>query len=125
MVDLDHIAVAAFVTHEAHVAGAHGVYRSADGSCVVDALVRADEVQDGMQPMQIEGRADAREFDRRAQKRPAQAAPLGRIVIRSSRRVHVARRTVHAAVVPEHGGEHGAVFDEPTVLEQLLVGYGE
>ena len=75
--------------------------------------------------MQIEGGAYARELDRRAQKGPPQAAALRRVVVGGAGRVDVARRTVHAAVVPEHGRQHRAVFDELAVLEEFLVGHGE
>src|ERR1700685_1260449 len=55
MVDFDYVAIAALEPHEAHAACARGMHRSAYGRSVVDALMGANRVQDGVHAGQIEG----------------------------------------------------------------------
>src|SRR5271156_2380870 len=60
-------AVAASLALEAHATVAGGMYRGADRRCIVGSHVAADEVQDRMQAVRVEHRADSRKFHRRAQ----------------------------------------------------------
>jgi hypothetical protein len=59
VIDLDHVAVATFLAAKLHSPAASRIHRCALCSGVIDTLVRADAIQDGMIATAAEARADA------------------------------------------------------------------
>src|SRR6516164_2190584 len=90
MVDLDQVAIATLLPRECDAAVPRRAHRCAHRSGVVDALVRAYQIEDRMMAAQVETRAHAGEFERRAQERLAQAPALRIVVTRPAVRRGIA-----------------------------------
>src|SRR5882757_6356387 len=78
----------------ADTAIARRAHRGTHGRGVVDALVRPDQVQDGVIARTVEFGADAAELDRRAQKGLVQAAAVGGEITRSALGINITQREV-------------------------------
>src|SRR5581483_6531398 len=101
---------------------ARGFDRRARGRGVIDALVRADGVQNRMTARGIEVRADAPEVERRAQELPVHAAALGReITVDLTVRRRVMDRAMNLTVVDEFGGHDAPIAEVAAVAVLLFV----
>ena len=85
-----------------------GLYLGANRSTVIDSLVCAPLLQDGMKARQTESGSDAGEFQRRTQKRLADAFAVSRVVTPVARLIFIPRGLVRLSVIDEFCGQDAA-----------------
>src|ERR1051326_622403 len=117
--DADEVPLARFVARldDDAVRGRH--HRRADGRAVVDAVMRPEGVQDGMETALREMRGDVRVLQRRAKELLAQRRAVAGVVAGAAVRRLLAEGLVRRAAVREARGDDGAVAEEVAAAEAL------
>src|SRR5687768_4636295 len=91
----DEVSISPFPSRHRHNAISHRLYPCTGGRHVVDALMSPPFLQDGMKAAGGKAGTDAGEFQRRAQKYPAQVLAVRRVITAFST---VAPREIHSPV---------------------------